>query len=60
MIQAPSPNFVTATTSRTTKVRTAPTALTAALAASRHRPPAASCTTMPAWERVKETKTPIM
>ena len=60
MIHAPSANFVTATTTRTTQVLTAPTRLNSALPSHPRPPSRRHFRTMPAWERVNETNTPIM
>ena len=68
-IQAPWVNLVISTMTSTTPVRAAPTALIACERRMRRRsaraggPGAAAacqCRTMPAWDRVKETKTPMM
>ncbi|CAM5266917.1 hypothetical protein STANM309S_01434 [Streptomyces tanashiensis] len=66
--QAPWVNLVMRTMTRTTAVRQAPKALTARRRRMSWRSAAAAgvassrlqCLTMPAWERVKETKTPMM
>ena len=60
MIQAPSANLVTATTTRTRVVATAPTRLNSALVSHPSPPSRRHFRTMPAWESVNETNTPIM
>ena len=67
-IQAPWVNFVIRTMTRTIAVKVAPMALIAwerrILARELLEAPLVSsrcqCRTMPSWERVKETKTPMM
>ena len=58
-IQAPWVNLVTAMTSTTTAVATAPRALTPAWACHREPRSLHQCTTMPVWDKVKAVKTPM-
>lgn len=67
--QAPWVNLVTRTMTRTSAVRVAPTALMASrmvdvdpllLGVAGEASSRLQCRTIPAWERVKETKTPMM
>ena len=60
MSHAPSAAFVTATITRTTPVTSAPNPFTNALVRQPGPPTRRQCTTMPAWDSVNETKTPIM
>ena len=60
MIHAPSCAFVTATTSSTTPVTSAPTPLMAALVLQPGPRSLRQCTTMPACDKVNDRNTPIM